>query len=133
MKRHSALNVKAGEVAVIKSNVQELADCPSSEVTAHPVKAASGSAMSVTLLPKGCIGVWSEPLLPGRYYLNEEAYTATIIPTRARTGVYIGGYEKRRIDLTVSDDGQVHQEASSRSIPKPADAADQAIIVTAEG
>ena len=120
-------------MAVIKSNVQELADCPSSEVTAHPVKAASGSAMSVTLLPKGCIGVWSEPLLPGRYYLNVEAYTATIIPTRARTGVYIGGYEKRRIDLTVSDDGQVHQEASSRSIPKPADAADQAIIVTAEG
>jgi len=89
--------------------------------------------MSVTLGPKGCIGVWSEPLLPGRYYLNEQAYTATIIPTRARTWVYIGGYETRRIDLTVSDDGKIHQEASSRNIPKPADAADQAIIVTTEG
>ena len=133
VKRQNALNIKAGEVAVIKSNVQENNDCPTSEETAHSVKATSGSAMSVTLVPKGCIGVWSEPLLPGRYYLNEEAYTATIIPTRARTWVYIGGYDKRRIDLTVSDDGKIHQEASSRPIPKPDDAADQAIIVTVEG
>jgi energy-coupling factor transporter transmembrane protein EcfT len=57
VKRHTALNVKAGEVAVIKSNVQERTDCPSSEETAHLVKATSGSAMSVTLVPKGCTGV----------------------------------------------------------------------------
>jgi hypothetical protein len=47
--------------------------------------------------------------------------------------VYIGGYEKRRIDLTVTDDGKIHQKAKSRNIPKPADAADQAIVVTVEG
>ena len=133
VKLQGALNVQAGEVAVIKSNVQEHDDCPDPLAIARQVEAVAGSAMSATLVPKGCIGVWREVLLPGRYYLNQEAYTATIIPTRARTWVYIGGYEKRRIDLTVGDDGKIHQDASSRSVPKPQDAADQAIIVTVEG
>ncbi len=128
-----ALNVEAGQVAVIKSNVTERDDCPTSEQTSHSGDSASGQALSVPLVPRGCVGVWRESLLPGRYYLNREAYTPTIIPTRARTWVYIGGYEKRRIDLTVSDDGKIHQQAKSKHIPKPDNAADQAIIVTVEG
>ena len=128
-----ALNVKAGQVAVVKSNVTERDDCPTSEQTSHSGDATSGQALSVPLVPRGCVGMWRESLLPGRYYLNREAFTPTIIPTRARTWVYIGGYEKRRIDLTVSDDGKIHQEAKSKNIPKPENAADQSIIVTVEG
>ncbi len=133
VKRQPVLDVKAGEVAVIKSNVAEKSDCPSTHDISQGSKAAYGSGLSVPLVPKGCIGVWDEPMLPGRYYLNREAYTATLIPTRARTWVYAGGYEKRRIDLTVSSDGQIHQQAKSRNIAIPKDAADQAVVVTVEG
>ncbi len=128
-----ALNVQAGEVAVVKSNVNEHEGCPTAGELTHAGQRGYGSALSVPLVPKGCTGVWDEALLPGRYYLNREAYTATLIPTRARTWVYRGGYQKRRIDLTVTDDGKIHQEASSRNIPQPDDAADQAIVVTVEG
>ena len=133
VRAQKSLNVRAGEVAVVKSNVNEHDGCPTATELAHKKEGGYGTALSVPLVPRGCIGVWDESLLPGRYYLNREAYTATLIPTRARTWVYIGGYEKRRIDLTVTDDGKIHQKASSRSIPKPADAADQAIVVTVEG
>ncbi len=134
VKFNSALNVQAGEVAVIKSNVQEVENCPSADELARGEGSrGSGSALSVRLVPRGCIGVWSEPLLPGRYYLNQEAWTPTLIPTRARTWVYRGGYEKRRIDLTVGDDGKIHQESKSEMVEKPKNAADQAIVVTVEG
>ena len=133
VKRQNSLNVEAGEVAVVKSNVNEHEGCPTAAELAARGQGGYGSALSVPLVPKGCTGVWDEALLPGRYYLNREAYTATLIPTRARTWVYRGGYVKRRIDLTVTDDGKIHQEASSRKIPKPAGAADEAIVVTVEG
>jgi len=133
IKLQKSLNVEAGEVAVIKSNVNEHEGCPTAGELADKEQGGYGTALSVPLVPKGCTGVWDEALLPGRYYLNREAYTATLIPTRARTWVYIGGYEKRRIDLTVTDDGKIHQKAKSRNIPKPADAADLAIVVTVEG
>ena len=133
VKRQNSLNVEAGEVAVVKSNVNEHEGCPTAAELAARGQGGYGSALSVPLVPKGCTGVWDEALLPGRYYLNREAYTATLIPTRARTWVYRGGYVKRRIDLTVTDDGKIHQEANSRKIPKPAGAADEAIVVTVEG
>ena len=134
IKLYPALNVKAGEVAVIKSNVQEIEICPTAEEMAkNESSQGSGSALSVRLVPKGCIGVWDEPLLPGRYYLNQEAWTPTLIPTRARTWVYLGGYEKRRIDLTVGDDGKILQQSSSKMVQKPKSAADEAIVVTVEG
>ncbi|MDH3690134.1 MAG: SPFH domain-containing protein [Gammaproteobacteria bacterium] len=129
-----ALEVKAGEVAVIKSNVQEVEGCEDAERKSRALRSSgSGSALSVPIVSKGCIGVWNEPLLPGRYYLNQKAYTPTIIPTRAQTWVYAGGYEKRRIDLTVNNDGTINQEAKSENIPVPKSAADRAIVVTVEG
>jgi hypothetical protein len=134
IKRYPALSVEAGHVAVIKSNVQERDDCPESDGLADEEEISqSGEALTVPLVPKGCIGVWEEPVLPGRYYLNREAYTPTIIPTRAQTWVYAGGYEKRRIDLTLGDDGKIQQEAKIETFKQPADAADQAIVVTVEG
>ncbi|MDX1513618.1 MAG: SPFH domain-containing protein [Gammaproteobacteria bacterium] len=134
VKGYPALSVEAGQVAVVKSNVAERDDCPRSDAITHEGEVSeSGAALSVPLVPKGCIGVWEEPLLPGRYYLNREAYTPTIIPTRAQTWVYAGGYQKRRIDLTVGDDGKIQQEAKIETLPKPEEAADQAIVVTVEG
>lgn len=130
----AALSVEAGRVAVIKSNVQESGDCPAPEqLVRGGAVSASSSALSVPLVPRGCIGVWDEPLLPGRYYLNEIAYTPTIIPTRAQVWVYRGGYESRRIDLTVSDDGKIQQAAKTEMIAMPNGAADRAIVVTVEG
>jgi len=128
-----ALSVEAGEVSVVKSNVREREDCPSYVGMASSGKPSYGAELTVPLVSKGCVGVWDKPLLPGRYYLNHEAYSSTIIPTRARTWVYHGGYEKRRIDLTVSDDGKIQQEAKSRMIAQPSGAADEAIVVTVEG
>jgi hypothetical protein len=133
-KLQKVLNVEAGHAAVIKSNVQEIDACPDQDVTtSRGAKTVSGSALSVPLVPRGCIGVWDEVLLPGRYYLNHEAYTATIIPTRVQTWNYIGGYEKRRIDLTVDLDGTIQQAAKTIQVRQPADAADQAVVVTVEG
>ena len=134
VKRYPALSVEAGHVAVVKSNVRERDDCPKTDgLDREGEISQSGDALTVPLVPKGCIGVWEEPVLPGRYYLNREAYTPTIIPTRAQTWVYAGGYQKRRIDLTLGDDGKIQQEAKIESFKQPADAADQAIVVTVEG
>ena len=47
--------------------------------------------------------------------------------------MYKGGYEHRRIDLTVDLDGKIQQQAKSEMLPKPKDAADAAIVVTVEG
>ena len=131
IKLQQAINVEAGQVAVVKSNVQQAEACP--EPSRETPEGESGSALSVPLVPRGCIGVWDEVLLPGRYYLNREAYTATIVPTRAQTWVYKGGYEKRRIDLTVDLDGKIQQQAKTEMMPQPQDAADGAIVVTVEG
>lgn len=134
VKLHDALDVAAGEVAVIKSNVQEIESCPVLENLAEERSVrVSGSAMSVPIVPKGCIGVWHQPLLPGRYYLNREAYAPTLIQTRAQTWMYLGGYEKRRIDLTVSDDGKIQQEAKTVVAHQPKGATGPATVVTMEG
>ncbi len=127
-----ALDVATGEVAVIKSNVQEAEVCPIPEnLVEQP--GVSGSALAVPIVPRGCIGVWDQPLLPGRYYLNREAYTPTSIHTRAQTWMYLGGYEKRRIDLTVSDDGKIQQQAKTVIARQPEGATGPATVVTVEG
>jgi len=127
-----ALNINAGEVAVIKSNVQEAENCPDSGSLMDMV-GAQGSALSLPVVPVGCVGVWDEPLLPGRYYLNREAYMPTLISTRAQTWIYSGGYDKRLVDLTVDDAGNIHQQERTKSIVQPKNAADKAVIVMIEG
>jgi hypothetical protein len=125
-----ATDVPTGHVAVIRSNVKTTSDaCP------DPAKAegVSDGQLALPLVPKGCVGVWSEPVPPGRYYLNEKAYVPTIIPTRLQTWVYKGGYTARRINLTVSDEGKIVQSEISEKIEVPKGAADQAINVRVEG
>jgi len=124
-----ALDVPTGHVAVIRSNVQTAAECPSSSMASG----VTGDKVATPIVPKGCIGVWEEPLPPGRYYLNERAYVSTIIPTRLQTWTYKGGYNKRVIDLTVDDNGTIKQKESVTAIPVPKNAADKAINVRVEG
>lgn len=124
-----ALDVPTGHVAVIRSNVQTMKNCP--ETVSNGGK--TGDKVATPIVPKGCIGVWDEARPPGRYYLNEKAYVATIIPTRLQTWSYKGGYTKRQIDLRVDDNGKIQQKESSEKIPKPQNAAAEAILVRVEG
>ena len=125
----NALDVPTGHVAVIRSNVQTIDDCS----TTFDVEGGTGENVATPIVPKGCIGVWDEPLPPGRYYLNEKAYVSTIIPTRLQTWSYKGGYIQRTIHLTVDDNGKIQQEEKQLEIKVPKEAADKAINVRVEG
>ncbi|GGX47759.1 SPFH domain-containing protein [Saccharospirillum salsuginis] len=125
-----AVEVDTGEVAVIKSNVQTLEDGDCPQVIPD---LETNDDLSTPVVPKGCIGVWDEPYMPGNYYLNPRAYKATIIQTRAQSWTYQGGYQTRKIDLTVAEDGGIQQRATTIDVSKPNDAADRAIITNVEG
>lgn len=129
VKLGKSLDVPTGHVAVIRSNVQTIKDCTSASMASG----TTGNRVATPIVPKGCVGVWDEPLAPGRYYLNQRAYVSTIIPTRLQTWTYKGGYNKRVIDLTVDDNGTIKQKESTTVIPVPKNAADRAINVRVEG
>lgn len=124
----NGLDVPAGHVAVVKSNVQNQDDCP-----ADLPAGVTDKQLATPIVPVGCIGVWDKPLMPGRYYLNPRAYTATLLPTTVQTWTYKGNYNTRRISLTLDDKGRISQEAVPVVVEQPDDAADGAIIVTVEG
>lgn len=121
-----AVSVEAGEVAVIKSNVQEVEECA-------PIPHRHAEALSVPLVPKGCVGVWVDPLLPSTYYLNERAYTPIKISTRVNAWEYKGGYIRRYIDLIVDQSGKIAQKEREETVKEPDYAADGAINVQVEG
>jgi regulator of protease activity HflC (stomatin/prohibitin superfamily) len=122
-----ALDVVAGEVAVIKSNAREREDCPPASTS------PSGPELAAPIVPRGCVGVWDTPLMPGRYYLNLRAYQPTKIPTRVQTWVMKGGFLTREIALTVADDGRITQSSESKTVEVPGYAVDRAVIATIEG
>lgn len=128
MMRHRALEVADGHVAVIKSNVAERDDC-------HvPVPGSkTNQKLSASVVDRGCIGVWDEPLMPGKYFLNPVAYKPIIVPTRVQKWEYKGGYSTRQIDLTIGDNGEIQQKEIPIEAPVPKEAADQAIRVITEG
>jgi regulator of protease activity HflC (stomatin/prohibitin superfamily) len=130
IKEMPAVDVPAGRVAVIRSNVQSRSDCPNFLTVSDGKR---DDQVAVPIVPKGCIGVWNEPLPPGRYYLNQKAFVPTLIPTRIQTWVYKGGYTKRRIDLEIGDDGKILQREFSQEVPVPKHAADGAINVRVQG
>ncbi len=77
-----ALQVAAGTVAVIKSN------------SGTPWTEADGKAdlvNGVPLVSKQHRGVWAEPLTPGGYYLNSQAFVPIIVKTTQRTYTYQAG------------------------------------------
>lgn len=131
IENRGALDVPTGTVAVIKSNIQTVSDaiCDAVEDTG-----VTGGNVSTPIVPRGCIGVWDEPLTPNRYYLNSTAYSYTIIPTRLITWAYKGGYKKKTINLSVSSDGTIKQDPVVEvQVDMPSDAADEAITIRTEG
>ena len=125
--------VPAGHVGVVKSNVREPgAQCVEEEVTAADAEALTG-ALSVPLVPTGCVGIWRESLLPGAYYLNLLAYQVTLVDTRVQTWEYKGGFTKRIIDLSVDQEGNIKQTERTETEATPATAADRAVFVKVEG
>lgn len=128
VKFHPATDIPAGFVGVIKSNIQET---PEFELADVPHELAG--SMAVPLVKKGSLGVWVDPLSPGRYYLNNVAYNVTKVDTRVQTWNYKGGYERRYIDLLVTQDGKIEQKERSESVAIPDHAADSAIFTRMEG
>lgn len=128
IKSGKATDVPAGFVGVVKSNIQET---PKLELADVPTELAG--SLSVPLVKKGSVGIWSLPLQPGRYYLNAVAYNVTLVDTRVQTWSYEGGYTQRFIDLKVTQDGQITQSERSEAIPVPEMAADSAIFTRMEG
>ncbi|MBD1545149.1 SPFH domain-containing protein [Roseibium aggregatum] len=127
----NATIIPAGHVGVVKSNVSQPGiNCVEEEVSASQ---ASREALSVPLVPRGCVGIWKDPLFPGAYYLNRQAYEVTLVDTRVQTWEYKGGYTKRIIDLSVDQEGDIKQTERSVNEPMPDDAADRAVFVKVEG
>ena len=120
--------VPAGHVAVIKSNVGD-------DYTGEPIlpTGIDASNLSVPIVPKGFRGVWSDVKTPGEYYINKKAYEVTMIDTRVQTWKYLGGYERKWIDLTVDENGKIHQDPHAEAVPQPQDAADAAIVLRVDG
>lgn len=123
--------IPAGHVGVVKSNVSKPGvSCVEEEVKASNVVVG---ALSVPLVPQGCVGIWREPLLPGAYYLNRKAYQVTLVDTRVKTWEYKGGFTKRIIDLSVDQQGNIKQTERAEPQPVPEAAADKAVFVKVEG
>jgi len=125
---NDATDIQAGFVGVIKSNIQETPQWASADV-----KHELAGALAVPLVKKGSIGVWEEPLPPGRYYLNKVAYNVTKVDIRVQMWTYRGGYTRRFIDLEVTQDGKFIQKERSEKIGVPDTAADSAIFTRMEG
>ena len=128
IKEGESTDIKAGFVGVVKSNVGK-------QYTGAPIlpTVVEASALSVPIVPKGNQGVWIDVLKPGRYYMNQRAYTITKIDTRVQTWSYIGGYTRRFVDLVVGDDGKITQQAREEEFDTHKIAADRAIVLRIQG
>ncbi len=127
----AATIVPAGHVGVVKSNVRQPdARCVEEEVAATDSLAG---ALTVPLVPRGCVGIWKTPLLPGAYYLNKAAYQVTLVDTRVQTWEYKGGFTRRIIDLSVDQEGNINQVERTETQSVPQNAADRAVFVKVEG
>jgi len=134
-----ATEIKAGFVGVIKSNALSQVnfgnlrtDVPS-DCSPTMESSPDGGALAVPLVPVGCIGVWDKALNPGKYYINTSVFSVTMVDTRVQKWSYKGGYKKRVIDLTVSQEGDIIQTESSSDISVPKEAIGNAITVKIEG
>ena len=129
----AATTIPTGQVGVVKSNVQQPSLNCKEEMVRVSAAQHDADALSVPLVPKGCIGLWKEPLLPGAYYLNRHAYDITLVDTRVQTWEYKGGYRRRIIDLSIDQQGNLKQDERTVEEPVPATAVDRAVFVKVEG
>ena len=125
--------IPTGQVGVVKSNVQQPGLNCREEMVRVSQAQHDAEALSVPLVPKGCIGLWKDPLLPGAYYLNRHAYDVTLVDTRVQTWEYKGGYTRRVIDLSLDQQGNLTQVERAVNVPKPDAAVDIAVFVKVEG
>ncbi|WP_373503175.1 SPFH domain-containing protein [Aestuariivirga sp.] len=125
--------IPTGQVGVVKSNVQQPGLNCREEMVRVSQAQHDAEALSVPLVPRGCIGLWKDPLLPGAYYLNRHAYDVTLVDTRVQTWEYKGGYTRRFIDLSLDQQGNLNQVERSVNVPKPDAAVDIAVFVKVEG
>lgn len=122
--------VEKGFVGVVKSHVQQV---PYVQTEVDKVNAGNVANLSAPVVPRGYKGIWVETLPPAQYYLNPDVFDVEFIDTRVQTWKYIGGYNRRTIDLKVGQDGKITQKESSTKFPVPSDAADMAVITRVEG
>ena len=125
--------IPTGQVGVVKSNVQQPGLNCKEEMVRVSQAQHDTDALSVPLVPRGCIGLWKEPLLPGAYYLNRHAYDVTLVDTRVQTWEYRGGYRLRTIDLSIDQQGNLKQTENTVDVPMPNTAVDRAVKVKVEG
>jgi|GEM_PF-306523 len=99
------------------------------------VREAKAGTLKARLVNVGCLGVWAEALPAGSYFINTNVYEVTEVDVRMQTSEYKGGYTRRSIDLTVSEEtGTITQEAPKElDIPVPADATGDALQIKVEG
>jgi hypothetical protein len=121
-------DIPAGFVGVVKSNVQQVREDPNA---IESVK--TGLNLMAEVVPIGYKGVWKKVLMPGQYYLNDDAYKVIEFDMRIQTWEYSGGYHRRWIDLEISQDGKIEQKTREADIPVNKDAADVSIAVKVEG
>ena len=125
--------IPTGQVGVVKSNVSTPGLNCKEETVRVSAAQHDADALSVPLVPKGCIGLWKDPLLPGAYYLNRQAYDVTLVDTRVQTWEYKGGYRRRIIDLSIDQQGNLKQTERTVEEPMPDTAVDRAVFVKVEG
>lgn len=129
----AATVIPTGQVGVVKSNVQQPGLNCKEEMVRVSQAQHDADALSVPLVPRGCIGLWKDPLLPGAYYLNRHAYEVTLVDTRVQTWEYKGGYRRRIIDLSIDQQGNLQQSERNIDVPVPQAAVDNAVFVKVEG
>jgi SPFH domain / Band 7 family len=129
----AATVIPTGQVGVVKSNVSTPGlNCKEEKVRVSAAQ-NDADALSVPLVPRGCIGLWKDALLPGAYYLNRQAYDVTLVDTRVQTWEYKGGYRRRIIDLSIDQQGNLKQTERTVEEPVPGTAVDRAVFVKVEG
>lgn len=113
----AATRIEPGEVGVVKSNYGKV-------FIPEPRKTEMLQQINlvVPLVPKGYIGVWNEPLLPGNHYINPQALEIHKISTRLLSWEYKGGFkyyrklQKVRGDEIVEEDHPITEDAADGAI-----------------
>ncbi|MEM6655481.1 MAG: SPFH domain-containing protein, partial [Planctomycetota bacterium] len=96
----SITTIEKATVGVVKSNVGDRPAAKQNDDANGDARVAKGRL--ARLVSRGERGIWREPLKPGQYYLNTDAYQVTIISTRKQVVRYT--------DATVAQGGQ-HEES----------------------
>lgn len=135
----NSTDIPKGFVGVVKSNVHAAANVGDMNAekpkSCKPTKETdlSGGKLSVPLVPVGCIGIWNTAILPGRYYLNKDVYTITLMDTRVQAWEFKGGFKRRSVALTVDQQGKITQTPSEYEEPQKPQYTDKAVFLKVEG